>query len=312
MSKKNSSRIPKTESGLTAAHDVESKSVANESLATRRSLFDSRTIRVVVSIALLAYMAILLLGPLSNPVGSEFLTRPMADFVSPAHRALFLGHGYRFFAPDPGPGHLVVYKMVDDAGNETTGQFPDREKIWPRLMYHRWFMLSETIFQEHSMTPDAETFAEADSELAQQVIALRTHGKQKLSERIARERIELKEGYDRSIPRIQMLVAAVAEHLLKAKGGQQIELFVQERNLPFPVQVLTGDKLNDEKFLSPLTKIGEFRLNEAGEMISLEPLPEQDVSDRENDSPPSGVGQRDALPLPDSAREPGELIGGAQ
>jgi len=284
MSKKNPSRIPKTEPRQGTATDAGSKSAANESISTPPALFDSRTIRVVVSIALLFYLTVVLLGPLSNPVGSEFLTRPMAEVVSPAHRALFLGHGYRFFAPDPGPGHLVVYKMVDDAGNETSGQFPDREKIWPRLMYHRWFMLSETIFQEHSMTPDAETFAEADNELAQQVIALRTHGKRSLSDRIARERSELKENYDRSIPRIQLLVAAVAEHLLKANGGQRIELFVQERNLPFPVQVLTGDKLSDEKFLSPLTKIGEFQLSAAGALVSLEPLPEQEAGEREADS----------------------------
>jgi hypothetical protein len=290
MSKKNPSRKRKTGTAPgdpSASADGGANTVAEKLMSARSSsVFDSRSVRIAVSISLLIYMAIVLLGPLSNPVGSEFLTRPLAEFVSPAHRALFLGHGYRFFAPDPGPGHLVVYRIADADGNLTSGQFPDRETIWPRLMYHRWFMLSETVFQEHSMTPDSKSFEEADQELEQQVIALRTHGKPELSQRIARERVELKERYDRSLPRIEMLVAAIAEHLLKTNQGRQIELFVQERNLPFAVQVLTGDKLDDEKFLSPLTKIGEFRLNEAGECVSLETLPEKASGDRNHDREP--------------------------
>lgn len=237
------------------------------------SLLQSAWLRRCVSVALLVYLAIVLLGPLSNPVGSEFLTRPMADFVSPAHRALFLGHGYRFFGPDPGPGHLVVYRVTDTDGNLIEKRFPDRDQNWPRLLYHRWFMLSETIYAEHSMTPDERSFAETKTELDAQVDALRESGKPRLSKRLARERAKRVQQYQNARERIETLVAAVAEHLMEIHDAKHIELFVQERNIPFAIQVLTGDKLEDEKFLSPLIKIGEFERDENGETISLEQVP---------------------------------------
>ncbi len=237
------------------------------------TLFDSPTIRRLVSIALIGYMSIVLLGPLSNPVGSEFLTRPLANFVAPVHRALFLGHGYRFFGPDPGPSHSVIYRIADESGNVSEKRFPDREQIWPRLMYHRWFMLSESVFQEHSLTPSDRSFQDTDTELETQVNALRAHGKIALSRRIEAERSKLTQQYENTRERIDKLVAALAGHLLKSNHGQHIELFVQERNIPFPVSVLTGESLADKKFLSPLAKIGEFRLNESGNLISLELKP---------------------------------------
>ncbi len=140
----------------------------------------------IVSVALIGYLVVLLLGPLANPVGSEFLTRPLAEAVSPLHRLLFLGHGYRFFGPDPGPSHLVVYRITGSEGKQLEGRFPDRKKNWPRLLYHRWFMLSETVFQEHALTPDQTSFAETDAELEAQIKQLRLHGKFHLSDRLGR------------------------------------------------------------------------------------------------------------------------------
>ncbi|NIO41435.1 MAG: hypothetical protein GTO41_15415, partial [Burkholderiales bacterium] len=66
---------------------------------------------------------------------------------------MFLDHGYRFFAPEPGPGHLVRYEVTTSDGAGAAGQFPDRDRIWPRLLYHRWFMLSETAFAASSSLP---------------------------------------------------------------------------------------------------------------------------------------------------------------
>ena len=108
----------------------------------------SRLTRRLISVALLAWLAILILGPLSNPVGSEHLTKPLAEKVSPLHRMMFLGHGYRFFAPDPGPSHLVEYEIKLADGSTINGMFPDKDgpMTFPRLNYHRWFMLSETIW----------------------------------------------------------------------------------------------------------------------------------------------------------------------
>lgn len=234
------------------------------------SVFDSQAIRWLVSAALIFYLFVLFLGPLSNPVGSDFLTRPLAEFVSPIHRAMFLGHGYRFFGPDPGPGHSVVYRITDHDGDFTERRFPDRDQIWPRLMYHRWFMLSESIFNEHAMTPDEKSFRETDTELGEQVAALQKNGKFALAERIARERSKMADQYRDARQRIDERVTALAQHLMSVHDGKHIEMFVQERGIPFTVQVLTGTEIDDPQFLSKLTKIGEFRRDQQGRAVTLE------------------------------------------
>lgn len=55
---------------------------------------------------------------------------------------LYLDHAFRFFVPDPGASTLVEYTAELPDGTVKTGQFPNRD-IFPRLRYHRYFMLSE-------------------------------------------------------------------------------------------------------------------------------------------------------------------------
>jgi hypothetical protein len=263
---------------------------AASSAEPARSIFNRRGVRLAVSIVLVGYLSIVLLGPLSNPVGSEFLTRPLARAIAPIHRTLFLGHGYRFFGPDPGPSHLVVYRFVDGDGELIEKRFPDRDEIWPRLMYHRWFMLSETVFQEHNFTVDRESFLENDKELTRQVEALRLRGKYSIANRIESERRQLAIQYHNSRKRIDELVTSIAKNLMQRHQSNHIELFVQERSIPFPAAVLTGQKINDSQFMSDLRKIGEFRRAENGDVESiglpLDASPPTDTS-KENSDPNS-------------------------
>ena len=65
--------------------------------------------------------------------------RPYCDFT-------FLNHGYAFFAPDPGPSHLVrAHLEFDDGRPGKDITFPNLKEQRPRLLYHRHFMLSETL-----------------------------------------------------------------------------------------------------------------------------------------------------------------------
>ena len=106
--------------------------------------------RFLLSIGITGYLLIVLLGPLSNPIASNNLTGPLSQMVAPVHQSLFLGHGYRFFGPDPSPSHIVEFRIAQANEESITGKFPDREKHWPRLLYHRWFMLSETIYEDRA------------------------------------------------------------------------------------------------------------------------------------------------------------------
>jgi hypothetical protein len=76
-------------------------------------------------------------------------TSPLADEVAKPFRAYIavadLNHGYRFFAPNPGPSHIFRYRLTFEDGSTQEAHFPDRARHWPRLLYHRYFMLSENL-----------------------------------------------------------------------------------------------------------------------------------------------------------------------
>jgi hypothetical protein len=66
------------------------------------------------------------------------------QFFGPYGDAAYLNHGYAFFAPNPGPSFLLRASMEFDDGRETIHRtLPDLNIDWPRLRYHRHFMLSE-------------------------------------------------------------------------------------------------------------------------------------------------------------------------
>lgn len=84
-------------------------------------------------------------GAPATPVSFAFRTlQPYIDL-------LYLNHGYAFFAPDPGPSHLVRYRATfADDRSTVVGTFPDRNDHWPRLFYHRHFMLAEQLHSDYA------------------------------------------------------------------------------------------------------------------------------------------------------------------
>ena len=205
--------------------------------------------RGIASVIIAVYLAVLIIGPLSNPVASENLTAPIAKAVAPLHRALFMGHGYRFFAPNPGDSHLVKYKITKSDGTQIEGMFPDRDTIWPRLLYHRWFMLSETVFAEHAQTPSPDEFKKLLVEKRARAKLLTAGGKLKLAEKLNREAAKEEVAYDKTIKRIKALVRAMGDFLLTRYDGEEIELSVVTRTIPFPAEVRQGSDLGDDVFL---------------------------------------------------------------
>jgi|694.fasta_scaffold44703_3 hypothetical protein len=116
---------------------------------------------------LLVFVAAHLLAVLAEPLvffsRSDFQTAPefthLRRLLSPYAEWMYLDHGYFFFAPNPGPNHLVgARSMTANLEGIDPSQtkmpevlFPDRRKQWPRLLYHRYFMLSE--FYNNSFAP---------------------------------------------------------------------------------------------------------------------------------------------------------------
>ena len=139
--------------------------------------------------------------------------------VTPCLRALYLNHGYRFFAPNPGPSHLVRFEIDLEAGGTIEGHFPDPEEYEPRLLYHRMFMVSETAFN-----------------LAEPVLS--SPPRNQLSE------LEQQE-FDKQKHVADELSKSISRHLLEKYDGREIRLFLRTHEIPFPADVAAGQPLDD-------------------------------------------------------------------
>lgn len=125
-------------------------------------------------------------------------------------------------------------------------------------MYHRWFMLSETVFNERFLNPSKEQIEARNRDYDLEIDRNRTAGKLDICQQLQREREAENRASQASLQRFEILTSSIAKVLLERNAGQSIELFVQEREIPFPEQVAQGMRLNDESLLSELLKIGEL------------------------------------------------------
>ena len=103
---------------------------------------------MLISIAVLVHLMAVIAAPMATPnfsggqlVLPNGLQQGIADFVRPYLVMAYLNHGYRFFCPAPSPGHIVRYTLDMPDGSTTTDVFPNLKTEWPRLLYHRFFML---------------------------------------------------------------------------------------------------------------------------------------------------------------------------
>jgi hypothetical protein len=206
--------------------------------------------KLVISLLVSLHVIAVFVGPWATPPHSE-LARTIARGYGPYLGAAFLNNGYRFFAPEPGPGHLVHYQIVTRDGQQIDGSFPDKKAQWPRLLYHRYFMLSE--------------FLNSISEPAAPELAIR--GEKTTAGRRAEE---LDPQSAKSNPREQPIMAgmplgrgpgasiraelasayeeAYAGHLAKKYDARSVKLYLQEHRLPTMADVRAGKKLSDPEF----------------------------------------------------------------
>jgi hypothetical protein len=169
----------------------------------------TRALRAVSSVAILFYLAGVIVAPLSGPPPASALSQVILQPFRPLLGALYLGHGYRFFAPDPGPGHAIRWTITMPDGSTRSGSVPDAASDWPRLLYHRRFMVAEKI---STLVPPPFAPAEA---------------------REAARRDWLP------------LVKATATNLLRANGGKRVTLELVEHYLPGPDEVVAGTTGDD-------------------------------------------------------------------
>jgi hypothetical protein len=104
-----------------------------------------RKLKWAISLVLVFHLAAIIIAPAAAGPPSQLIESGW-KFFGPYLQFLYLDHGHRFFAPEPGPSTLVSYVAEREDGTIVSGRIPDRS-IVPRLLYHRYFMLTEHMNQ---------------------------------------------------------------------------------------------------------------------------------------------------------------------
>ncbi|RLS78604.1 MAG: hypothetical protein DWI03_03785, partial [Planctomycetota bacterium] len=82
------------------------------------------SVRAVASLAIVIYLAAVIAPPLAGPPPASLLAERIMQPLRPLVGALYLGHGYRFFAPNPGPGHSIRWTATMPDGSTRSGSIP--------------------------------------------------------------------------------------------------------------------------------------------------------------------------------------------
>lgn len=121
---------------------------------TRQREFFSVRWKIVLSILVTLHLVAVVAEPFRFFTRSSRGTSPLADIprqlLAPYVEFAYLNHGYFFFAPEPGPSHVMDVRLKFAGDKSGILRFPDRAAHWPRLYYHRNFMLSEFLHQLHA------------------------------------------------------------------------------------------------------------------------------------------------------------------
>jgi hypothetical protein len=112
---------------------------ATDSVA--RGPFWKRLGFAAVNVWLVYHLFAILVGPASVSPSSGFQQQCWL-LARPYLQSLYLNHGWHYFSPEPGRSTLLSYTLRHADGSVETGRLPNRD-IQPRLLYHRYFMLTE-------------------------------------------------------------------------------------------------------------------------------------------------------------------------
>ena len=220
--------------------------------------------RLIVSLLLIWHVTAVIVAPMANPPPASDFFRGWSRAIQPYLNVLFINHGYRFFAPEPGPSHIIRYEVTQTDGTTVEGEFPARDRFWPRQLYHRWFMLSETMNAETSSLPRPQEELNWRREVIGRIDELKREGRVRRAEELENVFEEDLERMNELRRRRQMLVDAIGRELLRRYDGQSVRLYLDERLIPTMQDVIDGIKLDDARYRpDELTRdLGKVELDE--------------------------------------------------
>jgi hypothetical protein len=185
-------------------------------------------------VLILLHLIAVVIPPLCvEPSGDSKLWQALATPFWPYIQAADLNHGYRFFGPDPGPSHLIRYHLEMPDGTSRDDIFPNLAEEKPRLLYHRYFMLSEhlnTLYDQQARPrPGEAPDMPSDSP----------------------ERREAEQAF-------RAMVRSYADELLRRTGAKSVRMKLIEHDPPWPDEFLKGVKLDDPSLYREIADLGTF------------------------------------------------------
>ncbi len=193
-----------------------------------------RGARIAISLLLLLHLAIVIATPAGMVMPGSRLARWLLQAAAPYVQAGNVSHGYAFFAPDPGPGHVIEYELRFSDGHKERGKIPDTSQHWPRLRYHRHFMLSEqlaSLWEDEPIRPENPRFETAWQQ---------DHAR-----------------WERQRKDFQKRANSYGHHLLKISGANEVEMNLIRHHLLTPEEFIGGRSFRDRE------------LFETGEIITV-------------------------------------------
>jgi len=181
--------------------------------------------RRIISLAIAVHLLALLGEPLRIFSRGTQPASPDADLVRGGLSwyidFMYLHHGYFFFAPNPGPSHLMDIRLTHADGTERHLRLPNHRAQWPRLLYHRHFMLSEFLYQLYTPPPALEN---------------------------TNEELPLRQAWQRDRERFERVRSSMERHLADRYGAKRADIQLMEHRLPNAVEVFEQQMaLDDER-----------------------------------------------------------------
>ncbi len=165
-------------------------------------------VKIAITAVILFHLLAIVLPPLSFQAQGSSGVSPFVGrlslLVERYSQFLYMNRGYAFFAPDPGPSHLIQVRVQDSKGNREEMLYPDINRQWPRLLYHRYFMLTEYLHEIYRPRVNS-----SNALTVEDLVGLR----------------EERERYD-------LIRDSYSRHLQSVHGGKQISLRRIEHLLP--------------------------------------------------------------------------------
>lgn len=277
---------PIVKSGV--SNDVTDESFSEVTSSNKNCETDwSVRVRIIVSVLVLLHLLAVFSAPFAMPEPSSELSVGIDQITGPYTSALYMRHGYRFFAPDPGPSHLLRYEVVSSDGESIVeGRFPDKSVHIPRLMYHRFFMISEHFWglgvlsestdnqsqiddlnravnylRENGFVDQADWLASSipatpDEDLEEERIAteirqLENDGKFYAAKRIQRNFERGKKGLASAKRHRKIWLEGIAKYLKRKHNGAVVRIWIQEHLIPDYDHILDGGTLDDLETYGP-------------------------------------------------------------